>query len=663
MAAADIYVLGLHSSHDSSACLLRNGEIVCGIEKERLTRAKHDWGRTGLRELADYCMAHAGIDASDIACVVVSEINNVTKEVIFTPGEHQISHHLAHAWAAVGLSGFTDCAVMILDGEGSRVAELASDERALADPPIDFYSEKESHYCYRDGRLAPVAKHTSGRGHESKFSGTDGVGSPYWYLSQLFFGREHQESKAMGLSAYGCARPEYGDIIRLADNGRTEIASDWIFELNLPPQASDLLYGEYADLAASVQAQLEAAIVHKARWLRGVTGSLNLCFAGGVALNCVANSVLANAGVFSSVFVPFGPGDSSVSIGCAYYGWHVTLGRERTPATRPSPFLGRAYTDREVLDAVEPFASSGLVHVGRPGPASDPVSDVVDCIVAGDVAAVYHGRSEFGPRALGNRSILADPRRREAREVMNHRVKFREAFRPFAAAVLEEHVAEWFEDVPRDADHMQYVARIRPDRAAQIPAVAHVDGSSRIQVVRRNADSILHDVVSAFFTATGVPIVMNTSFNVQEPIVETPFEALKTFVASRIDLLYLQGHVVRSRRVLLDTLPPDTDACTLVWHLDHELVANTCEGSFGLRPTSGREQSVYQGWSRTVSAYRESPICEDTFALLLRERPKRNDLLPMRGLSPFITAGVRADFEKVLLPARIASVVVRAAHA
>lgn len=652
MSARDVYVLGVHSSHDASVCLLRNGEIVCAIEKERITRSKHDWGRAGLNELAAYCLEHAGIRADDIDCIVASEINNVTGEDIFSPREHRISHHAAHAWAVVGLSGFDDCAVMILDGEGSRIAELDAAERSVAEPPIDFYSEKESHYLYKNGRLTPLVKHTSGRGHESKFSGTDGVGSPYWYLSQLFFGREHCESKAMGLSAYGFPTAAYEGIIQLKEHGRTEIAEDWIFRLGLPAGDPARMYTDYASLAASIQAQLEAAIIHKARWLRQETGSPNLCFAGGVALNCVANGALAKSGAFPRVFVPFGPGDSSISIGCAYYGWQVIMEAGHAAGSRASPYLGRQYTDQEVIDAITVFSEAGLVDAMPNG----SVNDVVDCIIGGDVAAVYDGRSEFGPRSLGNRSILADPRRPEIRDVLNRRVKFREPFRPFAAAVLAEHASDWFEAVPLDADHMQYVARIRPDRVDLIPGVAHVDGTSRIQVVKPSHLTPLHDILTRFLERSGVPILLNTSFNVQEPIVETPFEALKTFVASRMDLLYLQGHRVRSRCVLQDEVPPDLNDATLVWHEDYELVAGISAGTYGIVPTAGRERTLYQGWNRTVSVHRELPIHEETFELLRAVRPKRNAIIPMQQLASRVSDRVRLDFERTLLPMRLASV-------
>jgi carbamoyltransferase len=647
----------LHSSHDASAALLCDGVVIAAIEKERLTRSKHDWGRERLDEMAAYCLAVAGIAMEDVACVVASEMNNLADEVVFTRDEVRITHHLAHAWAAVGLSGFDDCAVMVVDGEGSRVRELCDAERRVCRPDVDFFSEKESHYHYASGQMTPLMKHTSGRGHESKFSGTDGVGSPYWYLSQLIFGREHCESKVMGLAGYGRPQSRFMDICSLEDEGRTAISDDWIFTLGLPAQDLDGSFAPYADLAASVQVQLEAALLHKAAWLKQTTGAANLCFAGGAALNCVANSRLYRSGLFDHLHVPFGPGDSSVSIGCAFYGWHLLdSGSARSAARRVTAFLGKRYAETDVAAAAQPFVDHALVRLER---STRWMEAVVDAVLDGGVVAIFHGRSEFGPRALGNRSILGDPRNPRIRELLNRKVKFREPYRPFAASILDEHVDDWLDVVSPDSTFMQYVADVRPEKRSVIPGVVHVDGTTRVQRLRDGPDTVLPDIVRLFYAKTGVPLLLNTSFNVQEPIVETPTEALKTFAASGMDLLALEGCLVWQACDPVADITGDAGDYVLIWHQDIELAFHPAHNRYELSVTGGREEYSYQGWHRTVAARAPMAISVDTFNLLTELRPRRDQLIAMGALAPRWSAAVRADFERLIARDRVASLLRR----
>lgn len=654
-----MYILGLHTSHDTSACLLRDGRIVAAIEKERLSRHKHQWGNGELDSVVDYCLEVAGITLDDVEHIVVNDINNIFRETVFREREHLIGHHLAHAWAAVGLSPFDECAVLVLDGEGSKVVELTAEERAVCRPDIDFFAEKESCYHYSGNTLTPVRKWTSGRGGDSKFSGTDATGSPYWLLSQLFFDREHQESKIMGLAAYGRPTGDLSRIFELLPGGRVRIDTRWIFGLaDFPRNDVDGHFERYAHLATEIQAGTESAIVHKARWLRKKTGSPDLCFSGGVALNCVANTRLNNERVFRRTFVPFGAGDSSIAIGCAYFGWHVLAGMpKRAPGGCSSPYLGRAYPAADVEACVARFVDAGLVEAVR---RDDAASAAARSLADGEVVAWFQGRSEFGPRALGNRSILADPSVADARERLNARVKYRESFRPLAPSVVEEKAGEWFENIVDGTYFMQFVADVRADRAARIPAVTHVDGTARLQLVSRELNPAFHDLLTEFERISGIPILLNTSFNIQEPIVESPDDALLTFAASSIDSLFIHDHHVRS--LVKKVRDPDTDRDApwyLVVHKPVELRRSAHRGR-RLQVLSGMEQNFRFGNHYTVSNYPEAELSEALFHVASGLPLAAGSVHPLTASEKASICSVYPEFESRLVSPRICSLLRRA---
>ena len=647
------YVLGLHSSHDSSVCLLRDGEIACAIEKERLTRVKHDWGRSDLDLLVKYCLDHEQIKLADVVCIISSEINNIPQTCIFAKGEHQISHHLAHAWAAAGLSGFESCAVMVVDGEGSKVSELAAPERAVCKPSVDFFAEKESYYHFSKNLMLPLLKQTSGRGNESAFSGTDGLGSPYWYLSQLIFGKEHCESKVMGLTAYGSPRSEYDGIIKAHPEGLIEIDRDWIFRLNMQSQDLEGSFQDYANLAASVQAQLEDALVNQAKHLRAITGEERLAYGGGVALNCVANRKLARQTGFKDVYIPFGAGDSSIAIGCAFHGWFSVLGGERCAGRRQSAYTGTTYSQEQTTECLQTFTSSGLVCICE----EDPVEAALQSIVGGMLVAVCVGRSEFGPRALGHRSILADARRHDIRDIINRKVKFREPFRPFAVSILDDCLDEWFEWSPSDSLEMQFVSTLRPPKRELVPSVVHADGTVRVQVVPSTSNDYIAKVLKAMRDAGGIPLVLNTSFNVQEPIVETPEDALMTFVGSELDLLILDEIVVRPQRKQLREICEPLESLRLLWHQDLLLSTDLASGTVTLALSSARHTVNYQGWQRTIAADKDLLIGTKIYDFLHRFKPRRGSIYPGTVLAELGDLEVRRSFERCILDSRIATLV------
>src|SRR3954462_12512854 len=290
----------------------------------------------------------------------------------------------------------------------------------------------------------------------------------------------------------------------------------------------------HADMAAALQAATDGAVTAAVRRIKRRVPVDNLCLAGGVALNCVTNEVIKRSGVFANVFIPSAPHDAGTAIGAAYA---AHCAKQKRPPQRgySTPYLGPGVKRSEILTAVK---SCGLTAKRSKSPARD----AADMIADGKIVAWFQGRMEFGPRALGNRSLLADPRRPDMRNILNQKVKHREDFRPFAPSVMAERADEWFKlGGAHSTSHefMLFACGVKPDRRHRIPAVLHKDGSARVQLVRQESNPDFHELITCFFAQTGVPLVINTSFNDSEPIVCTPTDAIVTFRKSGIDALFM----------------------------------------------------------------------------------------------------------------------------
>jgi len=319
----------------------------------------------------------------------------------------------------------------------------------------------------------------------------------------------------------------------------------------------------WEDLAWRVQDDTENVLLARARWLRETTGATNLCIAGGVALNCVANGRLARESGFENVWIQPAAGDDGIAIGCAYYG-HLEILKQRRAFVMDHAYVGKRYTDRDVQDAIRKF----LVRIQVTAvPSDDICRDTAKLLAEQRVIGWFQGASEFGPRALGNRSLLADPRKPEMKDILNKRVKHRQAFRPFAPIVLAERAREVFEG-EEDSPFMLIAKGVRPEWRDRIPAVVHVDGTARVQTVREQTNPMLYRLLKEFEALTGVPVLINTSFNVKgEPIVETPRDAVICFMTAGIDNLILHETLI-SKNALHTIIGPlvgiYTDVATLV---------------------------------------------------------------------------------------------------
>jgi len=372
-------------------------------------------------------------------------------------------------------------------------------------------------------------------------------GGLYSASAVQIFGDIMEAGKVMGLAPYGKREFPTGEFYDLVD-GRfifhDTVTKRFNYHDRWPAHET-----EYKNLASSTQCALEEAILYLVEHLHRLYPSQNLCYAGGVALNSVANERIIAESPFKNVYIMPAAEDSGTAIGAAYHGlWQLT--RKNTRRKLVADAVGREYSSTEVSNAIDQAIGARRVE------SASIISDTVDLLCKGHIIGWFQGRSELGPRALGQRSILCDPRRPDGKEILNRRVKHREGFRPFAPVVLLEEAPNWFELEGKDPESlfMLRICKFKEDKKHLVPAVVHVDGTGRFQTVTREVNGPLYDLIKKFYEVTGVPIILNTSFNVMgEPIVETPADALRTFLSTGIDYCILQDQLVeKTHRVLFE---------------------------------------------------------------------------------------------------------------
>jgi carbamoyltransferase len=544
-------VLGVNRTQDASICLAQGSQVTCAIQKERLTRQKHHWGRLDdFRKV--YVPALTGLDQPIDALVECyssdAEIDNLSayeqelaEALMFSPHcrRARISHHVAHLYSVFHPSPFDEAAVMIIDGQGSPVSEFTESWPNNAGVPGNW-REVSSFYRADRAGIECIGKQLWDRDEHRLV----GLGMFYFLLTQAIFPGEGNEGKVMGLAPYGDPKA-LGLPPLTVEGARVTIPERWT---EIVHQRSRFRYGgddqsrfsNIANLAAAGQRVFEDAVLEVAQWVYDRTGAENLCFAGGTALNCSANDRLLREAPFRAVFIPPAPGDAGTALGCAIYGLTGLLG---TPCTYRwgHDFLG---PEPRVAYMEEALRGADDLYVEAP---ADLCGRVVDVLCQTKVVALYQGRSEFGPRALGHRSILGDPRFAFVRDWINARVKQREWFRPLAPVVLLER-AERFFDIRRPSPFMQFAAPVRAEAVGLIPAVTHVDHTARLQTVGEQDDPFLRALLEAFDARTGIPVLLNTSFNrKEEPIVESPAQAIESFRRTPLHALVMPPYLVRKR--------------------------------------------------------------------------------------------------------------------
>ena len=575
-----MYILGLNAYHgDSSACIIQDGVLLAAVEEERFTRIKH-WAGYPQRAI-DFCLREAGIGVRDVAHiavnrdpkanmfrkamytfikrpsfgVVMDRLKNATKighleqdiarhfgipEQEFNIPVHRVEHHVAHVASAFYVSPFRHAAVLSTDGFGDFVGAL--------------WGEGHDRNVRIDNRI--YFPHSLGLFYLTMTQ----------YLGFLNYGDEY---KVMGLASYGV--PEYLDkmhkIVRLTENGGFELVLDFFnhatngismtwengypaigkaftdeLEEFLGParKPGEPLEKRHENFASSMQAMYEEAFFHMVNHIQDTTGLPNLALAGGTAMNSVANGKLFHRSKFKDVYIQSAAGDAGGAIGAAYHVWNATLNQPRNFVMDGS-YWGPHYSASEIMDVLRKRGVELRELNVRTTPCDSLASlcqATAEHIADGKIIGWFQGRAEWGPRALGNRSIVVDPRRSDMKDILNARIKRRESFRPFAPSILEEYTGDYFEiDYPDP--FMIKVYPVRKEKHVIIPAVTHVDGSGRLQTVNKMTNPRYWQLIDSFRQLTGVPVVLNTSFNENEPIVCTPDEAIDTFLRTQMDVLVL----------------------------------------------------------------------------------------------------------------------------
>jgi carbamoyltransferase len=573
-------ILGINAYHgNASAAIVCEGRLVAAVEEERFNRVKYAAGFPA--QAIRYCLREAGLELKDIDHVavprnpyarlgtklfyairmpsfarerikVLAKFTGVPEALAQTfdmdPARvaakfHRVEHHQAHLASAFFVSPFERAALLSADGLGDFASTM--------------WGSGEGSRMKIDGAIA--FPHSLGLFYSAVTQ----------YLGFLKFGDEY---KVMGLAAYGEAEQleAFRDIVRANGDGfrldldyfthhRSGPEMSWAeadktptlgkvfseaMERRLGPKRNpeEALEQRHRNLASALQARLEEVYLGMLKKLAARTGLKAVCLAGGVAFNCVANGKIFDATGFEQIYVHPAAGDAGLAVGAAYYVWHQILGRPRT-FVMDHAYWGPGYTREEIRGAID---ANGL---GKSGCHIEELSEgnlmqrTAAIVADGKILGWFQGRAEWGPRALGNRSIVADPRRPEMKEILNQRIKHREIFRPFAPSILAESTGEWFEK-SHPSPFMTLAYAVRPEKRNKIPAPTHIDGTGRLQTVTREANPRYWSLIKAFEQLTGVPVVLNTSFNDNEPIVCRPAEALDCFQRTQMDALVLGDFLI-----------------------------------------------------------------------------------------------------------------------
>jgi carbamoyltransferase len=572
-----VYILGLNAYHgDSAASIFKDGLLIAAIEEERIQRIKHWSGFPG--ESIKFCLSECGIEIKDVDYIAISRdpSANVYKKITHSLKNSinfKILKDRLHNTKKI-TSLRSELANLFSVPEGDIKAKIYNVEHHRAHMASAFFASpfEESAILSIDG-FGDFTSTMTGAGKGKKIEVLDSVTYPHSvgvfytaFTQYLGFENYGDEYKVMGLSPYG--KPilveKVKDVILFKSNGLftinkkyfkhpkegvsmsweggspfvENIFSDYMIEVFGKARSKDEEITQFhKDLASSIQKVTEELIFHILNHLQKKTGMKNICIAGGVAQNSVANGKILDNTAFENMYIPPAGHDAGTAIGSALWLYNHVQGNSRIAPMWHSCF-GSQFSDREI----EEFLRSANIKFKRY--SDEELNDkVTDCLINAGVVGWFQGRAEFGPRALGHRSIIADPTRNDAKEILNLKIKRREAFRPFAPSILREFVPEYFEKVD-DVPFMEKVFQIKESKRDLLSAVTHVDGSGRLQTVDKNIEPKYYGLIHAFYQKTGVPIILNTSFNENEPIVNTPDEAYACFSRTRMDMLVMGNIVV-----------------------------------------------------------------------------------------------------------------------
>lgn len=566
-----IYILGTGLSHDGSSCLMKDGKIIVAIEKERLTRKKHDGFNDNLT--IQYCLDAAGITFCDISLIVEKNTVNMahdadTEELRkgrIIPDDIprvRIPHHLAHAYSAIGTSEFDNLGIVVMDGRGASLdnceldtplSALPEEFRNIPESEKCHYFEKESYYVYEDHKLRTVFKDFSKYKVSDRkiypFAPNDmehSIAELYGGASQYVFCEDFTEGKLMGLAPYGKNGVYQDKLFTLKDN-RAFINYETLKKVDWKKSGHYLDFWKnfnyYADIAKWVQTESEEAIKYLFNSYYNLSPQKNVAYAGGLALNAVCNGKLPASTPFEKFYFQPAASDNGLSIGCCYYGWLEVLKKEKVKHSG-STYFGKIYKEPEILDTLKKYEKDITYKKDE-----NYIATTAEHLVDGKVIAWFQDESEFGPRALGHRSILGNPMYPDMRDYINREIKCREEFRPFAPSVLLEDADEYFDFDFETSYYMIMVGNTKEKYRDKIPSVVHEDNSARIQTVSEKLTPSYHALIKCFKEKTGIPILINTSLNNKGmPIVETPEDILRFFISSKIDVLVMQDYVITRKK-------------------------------------------------------------------------------------------------------------------
>jgi carbamoyltransferase len=597
-----VLILGLNAYHgDASACLIHDGKLVAAAEEERFRRIKHWAGFPS--EAIRYCLTEGGVNLSDVDHVAINsdpkanllrrlsytllnrpsprlvldrlrhqgwrlsierELNNLDSNGRMRAQLHRVEHHLAHLASCFLVSPFREAVTVSVDGFGDfssaawgigRGASIRVDGRVYFPQSLGIFYQAMTQYLgfphygdeYKVMGLAPYGQPS----YLPQMRSVVGLNADGSFTLNLDYFRHHKEAVSF---QWQSGAPEIGPLY-----------SDKLCQLFGACRApSEALDERHRDLARSVQAMYEEAFFHLLNTLHARYKVDDLTLAGGCAMNSVANGKVRRLTPFRRVYVQSAAGDAGGAIGAAIHIWHRLNGGSAIPASHASALAGDPLDGRIVMDQayLGPQYSNDTIalllkeldhdlqatscQVEKVNGVAELCGRTAEAVAEGLVVGWFQGRMEWGPRALGNRSIICDPRRADMKEILNRKIKRRESFRPFAPSILREHVAEWFEE-EADVPFMTQVFQVRKEKRSLIPAVTHVDGSGRLQTVHRETNPRYYRLIESFYRRTGVPMVLNTSFNENEPVVCRPQEALDCFLRTKMDWVVLQDWIVRRR--------------------------------------------------------------------------------------------------------------------
>ena len=597
MSKKDQIVLGVKiTSHDTGAALVAEGRIVA-IAEERLCRVKHSTNIFPALSIK-YCMDTLRVSPKDIDLIVIDQVGKrdisrmaeIFKDKTGNTFEgvpiEVINHHDAHAAAAFYSSPFDDAAVLVIDGAGEKIKTNLG------------ISATETETMYRGtGNLITQLQKTTHIRHMTVFPYTFGIAKLYTLFCEAIINLGHyNEGKMMGLAPYGTdsllkqfpfekwfvekdghmlCNPKIEFLGKDKFLKKKKLEKYWrqilinILQNNLVSHFVRLLFPHafiedpkifepvrlplkartdeqlpdkvYSDAAYLVQKVLEEVVTLWGRKIKAITSARNLCVAGGVGLNIDANMRFLNDVGFEHLFVQPASTDTGIPLGNALWGYHMILKKPRFWRMKNAS-LGRKYGEKEILHAIDKKKHEINFHR-----TNDAAKEAARLVAKGNIIGWFHGGSEYGPRSLGNRSILCDAGRKDMKDILNNKVKHREPWRPFATSILAEHQSEWFE-LDERSPFMLLDAPVREEKKKLIPSIVHVDGTCRIQAVTKESNARYYDLLQEFKKITGVPLVLNTSFNLGgDPIVETPNDALQTFLKTKMDYLILEDYIVEKK--------------------------------------------------------------------------------------------------------------------